>query len=115
MTRKFSDLTDDEMWTFIRETMKECASIILRNADGGDDSLDYVEGAVDLLTIVMPFRDDSQPVIDLLEGIFAAKVGDAEHAANLFPWDAIPGFWHEFIQHPDTSDSADYSSYPKGQ
>lgn len=106
MSRNLYTLSDDEIVGLYNRSLRHCAQTVLDNIDGGDDSQDYIESAIDILhRLNTAYRDTDTgdvPYITLRDEfnrMFHASADDYDnHPYLAFASDAVPSEWDEFIE-----------------
>jgi hypothetical protein len=98
--RDVYSLPQNELIDLYLASMKHCANVVLTNVDGGDDSQDYVESAVEIMErLNSAYRDPSNS--DSYVGLRDAFRKIVPTAYAYLASDAIPVEWDAFIDNKD--------------
>jgi hypothetical protein len=91
-------LPENELIDLYKATMTHCAGVVLSNVGGGDDSQDYIDSALDIMTQVQAAYVDDANTDNFvaLRDCFRNLIDDSDPYAS-FASDAIPAQWDAFM------------------
>jgi 2-C-methyl-D-erythritol 4-phosphate cytidylyltransferase len=99
MSRKTYDLPANELLDLYHHSMSHCAQTVLDNVGGGDDSQDYIDSALEIMTQLHTayVSDDNSDNWVVLRDAFRSLVDDQDPYSTLAS-DAVPNEWDAFIE-----------------
>lgn len=97
--RKAYSLPENELLDLYHASLTHCANVVLTNVGGGDDSQDYIDSAIEIMSqLHTAYVDDANSdnwVV--LRDAFRRLVDDQDPYSTLAS-DAIPNEWDAFIE-----------------